>query len=164
MADPERYYALIARQRKKLDYAPVIEASFHKAVTELGPNPSLTELSRWLTNRVKPSASSKDGAKWTAQTVKDWLYFDGIDPSEANLQSFWEDDYRRNKSQRSKWLREAGFRFTAFEVWEKTKRTIAVVEGDERAEFQERKLTEHFERISEVTKTLRAALRIPRRD
>ena len=163
MADPDRYYALVARQRKKLDYAPVIEAAFHEAVTELGPNPSLTELSRWLSGRVKPSASSKDGAKWTAQTVKDWLYFDGIDPSEANLQSFWEDDDRRNKSQRNKWLREAGFRFTAFEAWEKTKGTIAVVEGDERAEFQEQKLTEHFDRISGVAKTLRASLRIPQR-
>ena len=110
---------------------------------------------------MKPTTSSKDGAKWTAQTVKDWLYFDGIDPSEANLQSFWEEDDRRNKSQRSKWLREAGFRFSAYEAWEKTKRTIVAKEGEERAEFQERKLTEHFERISGVAKTLRAALRIP---
>lgn len=163
MADPDRYYALIARQRKKLEHAPVIEAAFHEAVTELGPNPSLMELSRWLSGRVRPSASSKDGAKWTAQTVKDWLYFDGIDPSEANLQSFWEDDDRRNKSQRSKWLREAGFRFSAFEAWVKTKGTIAIVEGDERAEFQERKLKEHFEKISKVAVTLRAALRIPQR-
>ena len=163
MADPDRYYALIARQRKKLEHAPVIEAAFHEAVTELGPNPSLTELSRWLSGRVKPSANSKDGATWTAQTVKDWLYFDGIDPSEANLQSFWEDDNRRNTSQRNKWLREAGFRFTAFEAWEKTKGTIAVLEGDERAEFQEQKLTEHFERISRVAKALRASLRIPQR-
>ena len=163
MADPDRYYALIARQRKKLEHAPVIEAAFHEAVTELGPNPSLTELSRWLSGRVKPNASSKDGAKWTAQTVKDWLYFDGIDPSEANLQSFWEDDNRRNTSQRNKWLREAGFRFTAFEAWEKTKGTIAVLEGDERAEFQEQKLTEHFENISRIAKALRASLRIPQR-
>ena len=138
MADPDRYYALIARQRKKLDHAPVIEAAFHEAVTELGPNPSLTELSRWLSGRVKPNASSKDGAKWTAQTVKDWLYFDGIDPSEANLQSFWEDDDRRNKSQRNKWLREAGFRFTAFEAWRKTKGTIASVEGKNAPNFRSR--------------------------
>lgn len=163
MADPDRYYALIARQRKKLEYAPVIEAAFREAVTELGPNPSLTELSRWLSGRVKPSASSKDGAKWTAQTVKDWLYFDGIDPSEANLQSFWEDDDRRNKSKRSKWLREAGFRFSAFEAWVKTKGTITIVEGNERAEFQERKLNEHFGKISKVAVALRAALRIPQR-
>ena len=160
MSEPDRYFALITRQQRKLDYAPIIEHAFHEAVEVLGPNPSLTELARWLDGRVEPSASSKSG-KWTAQTVKDWLYFDGIEPTEANLKGFWTETEGVNQSRKNKVRREAGHRFTAYEAWHKSKATIEYERGTERAAYEEQRLAEHLRQIEVAAQALRAALRIP---
>ncbi|MBX7459364.1 hypothetical protein K3152_14010 [Qipengyuania sp. 1NDH17] len=161
MSDTQRYLSLIERQRKKLDYAPVIEAAFRDAVIDLGPNPSFTELAKWLTGRVHPSVSAKENSRWVAQQVKDWLYLDGIEPSEPNLRDFLSNCRGLPERRRTKWLRDAGFRFTAFEMWQRMKPTFLVVDGEERTRFLEGKLEHHMERTSKVARSLRSALHIP---
>lgn len=144
MSETQRYLGLIERQKKKLDYAPVIEAAFREAVIDLGPNPSFTELAKWLTGRVHPSVSAKENSRWVAQQVKDWLYLDGIEPTEANLLSFISGSRGWTGRRRNKWLRDAGFRFTAFEMWQRMRHTFLIVDGEERTEFLESKLHQYI--------------------
>ncbi|WP_170003223.1 hypothetical protein [Pseudopontixanthobacter vadosimaris] len=162
MTDTTRYYSLLARQEDKLNYAPDVRRAFETAVIELGPNPSRTGLARWLTERgTKPSANSKRTVKWTTQTVTDWLMFDGIEPTDANIRAFEEGLTHCNKSARNKLIRNVGFRVSAMSTWRRVEETVRWLRGDERHAFDEKQLMLHLTRIAETAASLRAALRIP---
>lgn len=162
MSDYDRYYALIKRQEAKLDFAPSLLEPFEESVLNLGPNPSRTELARWLTfHGVKPSPTARAEAKWTAQTVADWSSFDGIEPTKENLSAFDEELAAGNKSKRKKRMRSFGFRVSAMLKWNEVEGAILYVRGVERHAFDEQRLQQHLVRICEVAQDLRAALRIP---
>lgn len=160
MTDPQRYLALIKRQQNKLKYAPIIEAEFHDAVGELGPNPSLNELSKWLTGRVGPSATA-NLANWRPQTVHDWLWFDGEEPTEGNLETFVEKGRTMTKSQIRQWRRKMGFRVNILEMWNRVQFLISADWGEDRMLYLERELHAHLVEIEKVARRLRAALLIP---
>ena len=81
--DTDRYLALFKRQRQKLEYARKLVPLFEECVSEIGRFASSQEIARWLQERgVPPSANAKPDAKWVAQTVQDFLYCDGIEPTE----------------------------------------------------------------------------------
>lgn len=162
MADPDRYTSLVTRQKHKLDYAVELLPIFERAVDELGANPSNNELARWLNaNEVKPSGTSKPHAKWTAQTVTDWIAFDGIEPSDENLRIVSQAMHGDNKGSRSKRLRVYGFRISAKLMWRQVEATVRCERGHERCTYEEERLEQHLLRVSNTANALRAALRRP---
>lgn len=161
MTDPRRFYSILKRQQDKLAHAPTIERAFTQAVEKLGPNPGYTELARFLSGNVKPSATAKIGARWTAQTVKDWLYFDGLEPTEQNIHALWEGGRDKNKTQRNKLTRKIGFRVVIAEMWERVAANIAAEKGEEHFLFKQKMLHNHLIEIERTAQKLRDTLRIP---
>jgi hypothetical protein len=151
MSNPARYTSLIRRQKSKLAYAHKLLPRLVQCVEELGPNPSMNEVARWLQERrIKPSANAKPGSKWVAQTVQDYLYCDGIDPT--------VDAVGREPS------RYDGFRVTASREFWKAEPTMRLMQGDERVDFERSQLDAHIRNVAEVAALLRSALRIPARE
>lgn len=148
MGDIPRYRSLMGRQKKKLAYARKLVPKLEQATVDIGPNPSLNSVARWLQNkRVRPSADSKPGSKWVPQTVQDYVYCDGVEPTEEVLRAPPD--------------RSDGFRVSAMRAFFGVEATIASVEGTERLNFERQYLDRHIEEISEVARLLRSALRIP---
>lgn len=164
VANTARYFSQLKRQRNKLKHAPLIVRAFERAVAELDANPSQTELARWLTERrVKPSAGAKATSKWVAQTVTDWLTFDGERPTLASVVAHTEEYWKlkRNDISTKKLTREAGFRIVILHEWRSVWRNIEADSGTLRLEHDKRNLEQHLANIAEAAWKLRNALLIP---
>lgn len=157
MSATERYYALLSRQERKLSYAPSVARAFRLAVTKVGPNPTLSALAAALDGKVKPSASSKLKKGWTAQTVTDWLSFDGIEPTEANIQAMREDRLA-NPDDSAHRMRKYGARAAAVLLWLDVREDILRERGPDAFHWEQQRLAEHLMKISSEAKSLRAAI------
>lgn len=157
MSATERYYALLSRQENKVSYAPSVARAFQLAADKVGPNPSFSSLAAAVDGKLKPSASSKSKKGWTAQTVADWLSFDGIEPTEANIAAMREDR-AANPEDSAQRMRKYGARAAAVLMWLDVRDDILRERGAERFHWEQQRLADHLMKISIEARSLRAAI------
>jgi len=143
--DTDRYRSLFNRQQQKLEYANKLVPILANCAQEVGLFASYQEIARWLQERsVPPSAKAKPHAKWVAQTVQDYLYCDGIEPT--------EDAVRRTR------VRAEGMRVAIVREFKKVERYFDFTLGAGARDHYEETLAAHLKEIEMTAKALRAAL------
>lgn len=163
MADPDRYKSLISRQKKKLAYARKLLPWLEEAAKDLDEglldSTSYNAVARWLTAKgVKPSENARDGARFAPQTLKDYLFMDGLEPTEDAL---WGSGLpRRGENQKGQKhrIREEGFRVSAMREFQKCEGYIAGEFGQARLARERAMLERHLADVESVAKGLRQAL------
>lgn len=161
MTDPDGYYSNLNRQRAKLAYARSLLPHLQRCVQDVGPNPSYSVIARWLEEQgVKPSAGAKEGAKWNAQVITDYLLMDGLEPTTENIETYIQERDRANKLGQRKVARKFGFRITISARWRENEWKILSSKGEERRHYDEQQLAKHIDEVVKVASALRAALLI----
>lgn len=144
MTDLNRAAGLMTRQENKLDdLEHRLMDEFRKAAANLPPSPSLNEVARWLKKEGVPtSAHPKAKSNWVPQTVLDWLYIDGPEATQKNLEA--EPDGRHD-----------GFLLVITRLWMRSELAIRACQGEERRAYEELRVERHLERIRRLSKEVR---------
>lgn len=142
LVDPDRYYSLISRQAKKLDYLERhLLAVLEECAAQLPPAPSQQSIARWLREKGVPTSGHLDSkSNWVPQTVQDFIFVDGSEPDERTP---WQAPSRHD-----------GFLITATRMFDRCGPMIRQIDKD-RYIYEQRRLEGHLDRIRSVGAKLR---------
>ena len=163
MADPDRYKSLISRQKKKVAYARKLLPWLKEAKQELDDglldSTSYNAVARWLTAKgIRPSENARKGAPFAPQTLKDYLFMDGLEPTEDALWGNGLPKGGENQRGQKHRIREEGFRVSAMREFQKCEGYIEGEFGKARLDRERAALERHLADVASVAKSLRQAL------
>ena len=99
--DTHRFVSVLKRQQKKVKHAKSLLPAFEKCGLNLTRFAALRERAQWLEeNGAKPSIEGR--GQWTAQTVTEFLWLDGAEPTPNAIQG----RRRRNEGMRITIMRQ----------------------------------------------------------